>query len=192
MLVRSWIDKHMDVRSIERDAELSLLREVEIAHPATVHATMRRKGAWYNLDYGHHLAYGARLVVSSVLRTRVESFGDFCDTFLGPEEHQHARSLLSQARRALERASQVVSERAQLLGETWFHNGLEKEDEFWFKGVHRWGAGAGYVNDILNMNRSWFSENGELNEKVRAMVRREWRRAMEVVRGMLESDRSPS
>ena len=110
VLIRSWLNRHMDIRSVKREAERSLLREVEGAHPATIHATMRRKGGWYNLDYGHHLAYGSRLVVSSVLRQRVQSFGELCDTFLEPKEHQHARPLLSQARRALERASQTVSE----------------------------------------------------------------------------------
>ena len=80
------------------------------------------------------------------------------------EEHHHARSLLSQARRALERASQAVSERAQLLVETWFHSGLEREDAFWASGVRRWGGGSGYVVDVLDKNRLWFSNNGELNE----------------------------
>ena len=188
VLVRSWIERHMDPHSVEREAERSLLDEVENAHPAIIHATMRRKGGWHNLDYGHHLAYGARLVVSSVLRTRVHYFGEICDTFLGSEEHHHARPLLSQARRALGRASQTVSERAQLLGETWFHSGLEREDAFWVKGVRRWGGGAGYKGDLLNMNKSWFSENGELNEELRTMIRREWKHAMEVMAGMLEDE----
>lgn len=187
VLVRSWIENHMDPCSVEPEAQRSLLYAVQKAHPATIHATMRRKGGWYNLDYGHHLAYGARLVVSSVLRTRVQSFGDLCDTFLGPEEHHHARSLLTQARRTMERASQTVSERAQLLGETWFHNGLEKEDGFWTRGVNRWGGGTGYVPELLAMNELWFSENGELNENVKKLIRREWKHAMEVVAGMLDA-----
>ena len=143
VLVRSWINRHMELRSIDREAERSLLGEIEGAYPATIHATMRRKGGWYNLDYGHHLAYGSRLVVSSILRTRVQAFEELCDTFLEHEEHHHARSLLSQARRTLERASQTVSARAQLLGETWFHSGLEREDAFWVNGVRRWGEGGG-------------------------------------------------
>ena len=188
VLVKSWIKNNMDLNSVEQETERSLLGAVKGAHPATIHATMRRKGGWYNLDYGHHLAYGARLVVSSVLRSRVRSFGDLCDTFLGPEEHHHAQALLKQARRVLERASQAATERAGLLGETWFHNGLEKEGEFWGKGIRRWGDGAGYVDDILDMNRSWFSDNGELNEDVKAMVRREWKRSMQEVVGMLEGE----
>lgn len=126
--------------------------------------------------------------MSSVLRTRVQSLGELCDTFLEPEEHHHARSLLSQAQRALERAFQTVSERAQLLGETRFHSGLEKDDAFWVRGVRRWGEGAGYVADILDMNKSWFSENRELNEEVRTMITREWKRAMKVVASMLEDE----
>lgn len=187
-LVKSWVDNNMDLNSVEQEAERSLLGAVKGAHPATIHATMRRKGGWYNLDYGHHLAYGARLVVSSVLRSRVRAFGDLCDTFLGPEEHHHAQAILKQARRVLERASQAATERARLLGETSFHNGLEAEKEFWGKGMRRWGGGAGYVEDILDMNRSWFSDNGELNEDVKTMVRREWTRATQEVLGMLAGE----
>ena len=188
VLVRSWIKNNMDLSSVEREAERSLLDEVENVHPASIHATMRRKGGWHNLDYGHHLAYGAKLVVSSVLRTRVRSFAEFCDMFLEPEGHHHARVLLHQARRALERTSETVTEQAQLLGKTWFHNGLEKDDRFWDEGMCRWGGGTGYVKDILSMNRSWFSKKGELNEEVRAMVGREWMHAMKDVEGMLESE----
>ena len=54
--------------------------------------------------------------------------------------------------------------------------------------MRRWGEGAGYVADILDMNKSWFSENRELNEEVRTMITREWKRAMEVVASMLEDE----
>ena len=188
VLIRSWIKQNKDLGSVKRAAEHSLLGEVETTHPASIHATMRRKGGWYNLDYAHHLAYGARLVVSSVLRSRVRSFADFCDTFLGADEHRHAEPLLSQARRTLEKTSQTATERAQLLGETWFHDTLEEEDEFWANGIRRWGGGPGYVSDISTMNKSWFSQNGELNEKMKPMIKREWKRAMKVVEGMLEDD----
>ncbi|MCY4462097.1 MAG: helix-turn-helix transcriptional regulator [Albidovulum sp.] len=188
VLIRSWIKKNKDLGSVRWAAEQSLLSEVKSVHPASIHATMRRKGGWYNLDYPHHLAYGARLVVSSILRFRVQSFAEHCDTFLGADEHRPAEPLLSQAQRALEKASQTATERAQLLGETWFHESLEEDDEFWGKGVRRWGGGTGYVNDISTMNKSWFLKNGELNEKMKPMIEREWKRAMKVVESMLEDD----
>ena len=93
-----------------------------------------------------------------------------------------------QAHRVLERALQAARERAKLLGETCFHNGLEEDDPFWVKGMNRWGGGAGYVDFILDMNRSWFSANRELSENVRAMVRREWKHAMQELAGMLEDE----
>lgn len=188
VLIRSWIKKNKNLGPVKREVEQSLLGEVESAHPASIHATMRRNGGWYNLDYGHHLAYGARLVVSSVLRSRVRSFAEICDTFLGADQYRPAEPLLSQAQRTLEKASQTATERAQLLGETWFHDTLEEEDEFWTTGIRRWGGGGGYVDDISTMNKSWFSDNGELNEKMEPMIKREWKRAMKVVEGMLEDD----
>lgn len=186
--VRSWINRYMDVASVERQAERGLLDMVADAHPATINATMRRRGGWYNLDYGHQLAYGARLVVSSALRTRVLSFRDHCNTFLERAEHDPARVLLSQVRRAMERASQDVAERARLLGETWFHHGLEADGKFWSDGMDRWGRGAGYRSYIVDLNEDWFTENGRLNESVRALIKREWSRAMQKVVKMLEPD----
>ena len=186
--VRSWIGRYMDVNLVERKAEHSLLDEVEAAHHATMNATMRRRGGWHNLDYAHHLAYGARLVVSSVLRDRVRSFRDHSNTFLAHPGHDPARGLLSQVSRAIEKAFKDVAERTRLLGETWFHNSLEQDARFWVRGMARWGGGPGYRRDISNMNRAWFSENGQLNEEVRAMIEREWKRAMQNVVGMLEAD----
>lgn len=186
--IMSWIGRYMDVNSVERKAEHSLLDEVEAVHHATINATMRRRGGWQNLDYAHHLAYGARLVVSSVLWDRVRSFRDHCNTFLAHPEHDPARGLLSQVSRAIEKAFKDVAERTRLLGETWFHSSLEQDAGFWVRGMARWGGGPGYRRDISKMNRAWFSENGQLNEEVRAMIEREWKRAMRNVVGMLEAD----
>ena len=186
--VRSWIDRYMDVTSIERDAERSLLDMIADAHPATINATMRRNGLWYNLDYRHQLAYGARLVVSSALRGRVRSFRDHCDTFLERAEHDPARVLLSQVRRAIERASQDVAERARLRGETWFHQNMKEDGKFWSDGRDRWGRGVGYKSFMVDLNKDWFNKNGRLNESVRALIKREWSRAMETVVTMLEAD----
>lgn len=52
--------------------------------------------------------------------------------------------------------------------------------------MRRWGQSAGHVEDILNMNNAWFAENGELNDKVRSLIRSERQHAMQEVRGMLE------
>lgn len=188
--VRNWINKNktIDLSSIKKQTESSLLDSVSMAYAATIHATMRRKGGWHNLDYRHQLGYGARLVVSSVLGPRVRSFGDLCDTFLNSEEHYHAQTLLSQARRSIERAFQEVTERVRLIGEMGFRNRLEGEAEFWDKGVRRWGRGPGYVNEILGMNRLWFSNNGALNEEVKATVSSEWEHALLTVLGMLEGE----
>jgi len=36
-------------------------------HHATVKATVRRNGEWYNFSYGHHLSSGARQITVSTL-----------------------------------------------------------------------------------------------------------------------------
>ena len=140
--------------SIAQEAQHGLLSAVENAHPASIHATMRRKGGWYNLDYGHQLGYGASQVVSSVLLRRVEGFGDLCDTYLECDEYHPAHALLRQVRRAIKRASRDLAKRAGLLGKTWFHNNLKLKAEFWLAGMARWGLGPGYRRYIVDFEQA--------------------------------------
>ena len=141
VMVKSWVANNRDSGGARREIEGSLMAELEIAHPSTIHATMRRRGGWYNLDYGHHLAYGARIVVSAMLRRKLDSFQEHCETFLTDPSNEPARSLLDQAQRAMARAYATVARRAQLVGETWYHEELEPKDPLWRKCVERWGKG---------------------------------------------------
>lgn len=185
-MVRSWMANNRNAPVAGQQIEESLMDELNDAHPSTIHATMRRRGGWYNLDYGHHLAYGARLAVSAVLRQKVASFEEHCTTFLTDPENKPARTLLEQAQRTMAKAYQRVGRRAQLLGETWFHDELEPDDPLWSRCVRRWGKGGGYVSDVTDLNVGWFSGHPDANERLRMMVEREWQMAMDTVEEMLE------
>lgn len=187
-LVRSWVEINMKTGAVNRQIERNLMTALESTHPSTIHASMRRRGGWYNLDYSHHLAFGARLVVSSVLRQKIESFGEHCETFLKVPGNDPARSLLDQAQRAMAKAYSTVQQRAQLLGETWFHEELERDDPLWSRCVRRWGMGEGYVSAVAKVNDGWFSEHQAANERLRVMVEREWQQAMAVVLEMLAEE----
>ena len=187
-MVRSWVVNNKDACVARREIEASLMAQLKGAHPSTIHATMRRRGGWYNLDYGHHLPYGARPSVSGVLRQKIRSFEEHCETFLTEPGNEPGRPLLDQVQRAMGRAYGIVAKRAQLLGETWFHEELEPEDPLWRKCIGRWGGGQGYVADVAEFNGGWFSGHPKANERLRAMVEREWRKAMGVVEEMLEQE----
>lgn len=185
-MVRSWVANNAEAGAVQRDIEGNLMTELEGAHPSTIHATMRRRGGWYNLDYAHHLAFGARMAVSSMLRRKVESFTEHCETFLTEPDNEPARSLLEQAQRATARALSEVAKRGQLLGETWFHEELAQDGPLWQRCVERYGQGEGYVADVSDMTGTWFSGHPGANEGLKAMVGREWRDAMAVVAEMLD------
>ena len=187
-MVGSWVANNRDLQFAGRKIERSLVGEVNGAHPSTIHATMRRRGGWYNLDFSHHLAYGARLVVSAMLRRKIASFEEHCGTFLTVLENEPARPLLDQAQRAMARAYGNVAQRAQLLGETWFHDELEPDDPHWRQCIRRWGMGEGYVSDVTASNRGWFSAHPDANERLAGMVEHEWRKAMAAVEEMLEQE----
>ena len=187
-MVRNWVATNRDLRVAGRKIEQSLMSEVNGAHPSTIHATMRRRGGWYNLDFGHHLAYGARLVVSATLRRKIASFEEHCRTFLAASENAPARPLLDQAQRTMARAYGKVVERAQLLGETWFHDELEPDDPHWRQCVGRWGKGQGYVSEVTEFNGAWFSGRPNANARLAAMAERDWQQAMAEVEEMLEQE----
>ena len=186
LMVRSWMGNNRDAVFTGREIEGSLMAQLNAAHPSTIHATVRRRGGWYNLDYGHHLAYGARLVVARMLRRKIQSFEEHCRTFLTAPENEPARPLLDQAQRAINRAYRTMGQGAQLLGDTWFHDELEPENSFWRKCIGRWSQGGGYRSDVANYNQDWFSEHPAVNERLKAMAEREWHKAMAVVEDMLE------
>ena len=187
-MVGSWVANNRDLQFAGRKIEQSLVGQVNGAHPSTIHATMRRRGGWYNLDFSHHLAYGARLVVSAMLREKIASFEEHCGTFLTVPENEPARPLLDQAQRAMARAYGNVAQRAHLLGDTWFHDELEPDDPHWRQCVSRWGEGEGYVSEVTAFNRDWFSVHRNANARLAAMVEREWLGAMVAVEEMLEQE----
>ena len=185
LMVRNWVATNGHLRPAG-SIEGSLMRQVEVAHPSTLHATTRRRGGWYNLDFSHHLSYGARLVVSAMLREKMKSFEEHCRTFLAAPENEPARPLLDQAQRAMARTHKKLAKRAQLHGEMWFHDEMEPDDPHWKKGVERWGKGEGYMLDVIRFNRHWFSEKPRANERLAAMAERKWQEALADIENMLD------
>lgn len=168
----------------------SLLTQVRSAHVATVRATVNREGEWHNLNYQHHLGFGARRAVMMLLGDAVEHFAHYCSTTAEADEFKPATELLQQAERLLRTEFEAMLRRVQLMGQTAFIDELKQDPQFWIECYREWGRGPGYRTRVLNRNEEWFNQERrvELERHLQQVISREWASVIERVRSVLEVD----
>ena len=78
--------------------------------------------------------------------------------------------------------------KVQLMGQTAFKDALKADSAFWQACMAEWGQGPGYKTRVAGHNRDWFDDQArrELEEELRALMGREWTRALKSVTELLE------
>ena len=99
--------------------------------PRRYGATIRREGEWPNLDYGHHLGYGARRLAAAALEPFVEKFKNVAGVMQGNPDFVEAQDLIQQAQRVLETAFEELLRKVQLMGRTAFKDALKLDPSLW-------------------------------------------------------------
>ena len=98
-MLQAWVTQNRNVEPLGGQVRDSLLSQIRSAHASTVRATIRREGEWPNLDYGHHLGYGAQRLAVIALKPAVERFKDLAGTMEEDLEYAEAKDLIQQAQR---------------------------------------------------------------------------------------------
>ena len=183
-----WIKKHDAPPPRAAHVQDSLLTEMRGAYAATVRAAVRREGDWHNLNYTHHLGYGARRLAAMALDRYIESFGELCSTMIDNPEYSEGKDLISQANRVLQSAFEEMLRKIQLTGQTIFSNSLKTDANFWKQCDSEWGRGTGYKSRVAEHSRAWFEDdkNKELEAELLEMIQREWKNALGKVAALLE------
>ena len=175
-MLGTWIRQHGNVPTLKGHVQDSLLLQIQSAYASTVRATIRREGEWPNLEYGHHLGYGARRLAALALEPAVGKFKGVAGVMEGTPEYAEAKDLLQQTQRVLESAFEDLLRKVQLMGRTAFKDALKLDPSLWLQCEDEWGRGSGYRDRVAARNLQWFSApvRQEVERELFELISREW------------------
>jgi transcriptional regulator with XRE-family HTH domain len=189
-MMNTWIEQHRALPPLAGHVQDSLMSQLRIAYPSTIHASIRREGEWINLSYGYHLGYGARRLAAVAIESSVGGFKDMTETMEANSDYKGAKDLTQQARRVLDTAFEDLLRKIQIMGQTLFKDALKLDPLFWWDCQKEWGQGPGYKVRITERNDTWFTggERRELEKELWDVITREWNTVLSRLASLLEID----
>lgn len=186
--LHTWATENATVPTVQGHVQESLMAQIQVAYASTVRAAVRREGEWPQLSYSHHIGYGARRLAVMALEKPVEQFTGHCKLMAATPRYAEAVDLLTQAERVLTVSYEELLRKVQLMGQTVFKDALKADPLLWQACMDEWGQGPGYKSRVASHNRGWFEDDARkrLEEELKALIAREWARALGNVTALLE------
>jgi transcriptional regulator with XRE-family HTH domain len=186
--LHTWVSLNATAPSVQAHVQESLMAQIQVAYASTVRAAVRREGEWSQLSYSHHIGYGARRLAVMALERAVNEFAGHCKILAATPRYADAADLLIQAERVLTASYEELLRKVQLMGQTVFKDALKADPLFWQACMDEWGQGSGYKSRVAAHNRQWFDNEArcKLEDELKALVAREWARALGNVTALLE------
>jgi transcriptional regulator with XRE-family HTH domain len=187
--LKTWARQNAEVPVVQAHVQESLIAQIQVAYASTVRAAVRREGEWSQLSYSHHIGYGARRIAVMALQRAVDTFSGHCKLLAATAGYEQAKDLLEQAERVLTSSYEELLRKVQLMAQTVFRDALKSDPALWQRCLDEWGRGPGYKSRVAALNRTWFKheQRGMLEEQLKALIEREWTRALGNVTALLDA-----
>ena len=186
--MHTWLRTNKELATDAWKVHDDLLNAMRGAHASTVRASVRREGEWPNLDYSHHLGFGARKIAVALIERRLEAFRAVADNLLSDADLSDAHEFIRQAVAILESEVEELLKKIQLVGREAFATQLKAAPSLWEDCIAEWGQGAGYRVRVTSHNQLWFDDESKKarHEFVKEMIVKEWDRITNTLEPLLE------
>ncbi len=170
--------------------ERSLLKAIrQMRYASSLHASIRRRGEWHNLEYAHQLSYGARVMAVEQVQPKLVKFRAVAENLINTPELEAATGLVEQSLRMLESGYESVLRDCELLGRTIYAEEMASDPELWAKCEREWGRGSGYCERVHAHHENWFDNRREqIDARVNAILGSKWQELVERISSILETD----
>jgi transcriptional regulator with XRE-family HTH domain len=188
--LKGWVANNRSTGQIADYAHEALLAAMQSAHAATIRATVERAGEWPNLDYYHHLGFGARKIAANCFSKKVEDLKVVGDTILQNAELSEVHDYVKQVIRFVDTSVDALLQKIQLAGRSAFSADLTNAVDLWNECKGEWGMGPGYRDRVSVHNRDWFSSSSlaARHDFIKRMIVNGWDEIIANVNEMLEAD----
>jgi hypothetical protein len=183
----NWIEQRRGLEWDGQPIQEPLITAINnTRYAATVRAAVRRHGDWSNLDYYHHLGFGARRIAVSLIGAKIEDFKKIVQHLMSDDQLEPARMLLSKILERVENTVDDAYKRMQFAGREVFKTDLQRDFEFWNRCENRWGKGSGYRTAIRDFTAEQFEDHYvDAHILIKQMINGEWDKIAQLLDEMI-------
>ena len=184
----TWLAQHRELDSGDRAVQESLITAIDnTRYAGTVRAAVRRKGDWTNLDYYHHLGFGARRIAVGVIGGLTEEFKIIVENMRQNDQLSPAQLFLGGVLARLDNSVGEIYKRMQFAGSEVYKSDVKQDYDFWKRCDGRWGRGPGYRDAIRDFTADQFGSHYEdAHDRINKMISEEWGKIVSQLNGTIQ------
>jgi hypothetical protein len=172
--LRTFLDAHSKLGARERLAHQEAMNTVRgVRYASTLWAATRRNGNYSGLNIMHQVGVGAARDAAARSARWFASLEDQLAALKQDKDLEIARRTIDQIGQSAATSRMAFLEAVQRAGMEVYREPLANS-VVWAECVREWGAGPGFKVRVAQKLEDWFKNNGELNDRLEAMVSSLW------------------